>query len=680
MSNKEYFEKLLKDLEYIQQNPRGVQAFSNKVAKTTQISRDLDKRYAEILQSVENNIYKAIEQIADEIRSLYPENKEAAQWLDKKRSKDPNLEGDTSQETWGTTKEFELLDILADDPINSQDYARWINNYVVKTNPTAQRALKIAQDNPTSENANRFFNDIETITYNMLSNQGKGFWEGIKSTPSLLSRLIRSPIDSLQDWFERGPGGKWWKSGRFALRGVLANAYQLPMPQQNQSPKEQKTKDTGTVDQASGTVDLNDKQKEEATLKLIKALEQAKAQGLVDPGQVKSYILKNLNTLTKAYSIVRTLRAQQVFPRRHQAPSANTSSMSDRFIKQLLNDPEKYAENFNHVFNTSYNAKQMQGYMSAPTTTPTAVPTVDNKNNKKGPSENKQTSQVGNIAVHEIKSGDTLSQIAVNYRKQVPGLTWMDIAQHNPDTIKNPNDIRIGTKINIPDKALNAPIPTGYAPVHKRKETNVPKQEAKPVGQPATPVAPGTSATQTTSTKQSKPTKDFDAAKNEIETAFSNQGIEPKDPEKQRAAASEMSKHLRQTAGEGNPASYAKQLSDLYRLNVNQSNQFTDGEKKLTQISNTADVKDPLGVAKFISAYATIAKDKYALLRKNPNINSTDKLEKDLKSDFENLLLIKTYLEHCQLADAADKITRLTAIMSRHAPEIYKGVISRSEG
>ena len=32
MSNKEYFEKLLKDLEYIQENPRGVQAFSNKVA------------------------------------------------------------------------------------------------------------------------------------------------------------------------------------------------------------------------------------------------------------------------------------------------------------------------------------------------------------------------------------------------------------------------------------------------------------------------------------------------------------------------------------------------------------------------------------------------------------------------------------------------------------------------
>ena len=52
----------------------------------------------------------------------------------------------------------------------------------------------------------------------------------------------------------------------------------------------------------------------------------------------------------------------------------------------------------------------------------------------------------GSEEIYEIKSGDSLSKIAAKY----PGMTWQKIFDANKDTIKDPNMIYPGQKINIP--------------------------------------------------------------------------------------------------------------------------------------------------------------------------------------------------------------------------------------
>jgi len=52
----------------------------------------------------------------------------------------------------------------------------------------------------------------------------------------------------------------------------------------------------------------------------------------------------------------------------------------------------------------------------------------------------------GGEEIYEIKSGDSLSKIALKY----PGMTWQKIFDANKDTIKDPNKIFPGQKIRIP--------------------------------------------------------------------------------------------------------------------------------------------------------------------------------------------------------------------------------------
>ena len=52
----------------------------------------------------------------------------------------------------------------------------------------------------------------------------------------------------------------------------------------------------------------------------------------------------------------------------------------------------------------------------------------------------------GSEEIYEVKAGDSLSKIAAKY----PGMTWQKIFDANKDTIKNPDMIHPGQKINIP--------------------------------------------------------------------------------------------------------------------------------------------------------------------------------------------------------------------------------------
>lgn len=69
---------------------------------------------------------------------------------------------------------------------------------------------------------------------------------------------------------------------------------------------------------------------------------------------------------------------------------------------------------------------------------------------EENPTEN---STIGNTTtgdsssrVYEVKPGDNLSKIAMNY----PDMTWQKIYEANKDTIVDPNVIKPGQKIRIP--------------------------------------------------------------------------------------------------------------------------------------------------------------------------------------------------------------------------------------
>ncbi|MDO4164544.1 MAG: HU family DNA-binding protein [Bacteroides sp.] len=58
---------------------------------------------------------------------------------------------------------------------------------------------------------------------------------------------------------------------------------------------------------------------------------------------------------------------------------------------------------------------------------------------------------VGTQATHTVKSGETLTKISLDYYG-VKGL-WSYIVKHNPDVIKNPDNVPYGTTIKIPKLA-----------------------------------------------------------------------------------------------------------------------------------------------------------------------------------------------------------------------------------
>lgn len=53
----------------------------------------------------------------------------------------------------------------------------------------------------------------------------------------------------------------------------------------------------------------------------------------------------------------------------------------------------------------------------------------------------------GNEEIYEVKPGDNLSKIAAKY----PGMTWNKIYEANKDQIKNPDVIKPGQKLKIPN-------------------------------------------------------------------------------------------------------------------------------------------------------------------------------------------------------------------------------------
>lgn len=82
---------------------------------------------------------------------------------------------------------------------------------------------------------------------------------------------------------------------------------------------------------------------------------------------------------------------------------------------------------------------------------------------------------VVNKTIYVVKSGDTLSGIAKKY-----GTTYQKLAAHNG--IKNPNLIKVGQKIEIPDAAAVAPTPVVKSVVYTVKSGDTLSAIAKRYG------------------------------------------------------------------------------------------------------------------------------------------------------------------------------------------------------
>jgi nucleoid-associated protein YgaU len=683
MSNKEYFEKLLKDLEYIQENPRGVQAFSNKVAHPMMDNHKVVE--AELMKEADTAatldwLGKAFTNLGNKIdkNSVLKAEKAAAKASE---ALTKQIAGAKSREELEALSKA-LKAFRSKFPHNSKA-GELAGNILKKLQGTYRtKLLNFPKAAEATEGA-------AVLVKKILQNFAKG---GLKNAsvlaklepalmrlgPKFLFKLAGMPFKLALRALGAIPGMQaiWVGLAAYEIMdmGFTAAEWYQEMSQK-------KDMDSLTGDPAALIVNLfrrNGQQPPDANqmLQLVEkfkdSFETAKKDGKLDDAGASQ---QAIDYVARLNSLKQMPLAQ--LKGKFQAPTAAPTGLKDEAIKlfQINPDPVQLRKDLIKKYTpqpkgASLSSKVIHYSQLADVGNQEAMmvlndvkrfealytsiggkPFTSEQRSAMFPGAGASTSgQAGTLAVHEIKSGDTLSQIAVNYRQQVPGLTWMDIAKHNPETIKNPNDIRIGTKINIPNKALNAPAPTGYAPVNKKKEPTAPgKQEVTPYGQwhPDTPPV-----AQPVAPDQNKPTNDFGATKNEIETVFSDQGAQQKDPAKQKSAANEMSKHLQQTAGKGNPQTYATQLHELYSLNVNQNNEWTDGEKKLKQIFQATDREDPLGVATFISAYGKIVRD---------NRPSQEQLEKDV----ENLKLIKTYLEHCELVDETDKIARFMTIIER---------------
>ncbi len=62
----------------------------------------------------------------------------------------------------------------------------------------------------------------------------------------------------------------------------------------------------------------------------------------------------------------------------------------------------------------------------------------------------KEGDRTDDVPVHTVKSGETLSSIAADYLGS--SARFEDIYEANSDLLKNPNDLRVGMKLKIPDR------------------------------------------------------------------------------------------------------------------------------------------------------------------------------------------------------------------------------------
>ena len=651
MSNKEYFEKLLKDLEYIQENPRGVQAFSNKVAHPMMDNHKVVE--AELMKEADTAatldwLGKAFTNLGNKIdkNSVLKAEKAAAKASE---ALTKQIAGAKSREELEALSKA-LKAFRSKFPHNSKA-GELAGNILKKLQGTYRTKLL---NFPKAAEATE---GTAVLVKKILQNFAKG---GLKNAsvlaklgpalmrlgPKFLFKLAGMPFKLALRALGAIPGMQaiWVGLAAYEIMdmGFTAAEWYQEMSQK-------KDMDSLTGDPAALIVNLfrrNGQQPPDANqmLQLVEkfkdSFETAKKDGKLDDAGASQ---QAIDYVARLNSLKQMPLAQ--LKGKFQAPTAAPTGLKDEAIKlfQINPDPVQLRKDLIKKYTpqpkgASLSSKVIHYSQLADVGNQEAMmvlndvkrfealytsiggkPFTSEQRSAMFPGAGASTSgQAGTLAVHEIKSGDTLSQIAVNYRQQVPGLTWMDIAKHNPETIKNPNDIRIGTKINIPSKALNAPAPTGYAPVNKKKEPTAPGKQDTPT--PGKQVPGKQEAKPQEEAEQTEPTKDIETAKRDLAHAI---GVKeslpaqtteaPGSPEAvlQEAPAKklmdqttyELGRHISQAAKTGNPAEYYRVLHNLL------------GEKKLAsdltqnQILKTLHKENIPLTDEFIYAYSIEPED-----------------------------------------------------------------------
>jgi LysM repeat protein len=198
-----------------------------------------------------------------------------------------------------------------------------------------------------------------------------------------------------------------------------------------------------------------------ANITIQQLMAEAQKAGIVDPTEVRDFILKKLSTPEKKSSI------------RSFTRYANTQN---DLAKKMVQDSTEFADAYNKVYKKIYSPKQIQKHWQTTKTpdgkAPPVYPTPDGKAppvyptpDGKAPTQSpaKQT-----FTDYTIREGDTLNSIA--QKSKVPGLTWQHLAELNK--IKNPNLIFVGKRLQIPS-SVNKDTPKfqGQLPT-KAKDDN----------------------------------------------------------------------------------------------------------------------------------------------------------------------------------------------------------------
>ena len=321
-SDIKYFEDLLEQLDWLENNPRGIKAFTNKTSNLYQTVTSANTKFAglpiEHWQTVSENTDKCLEVLkqlstsSSSVKEIKKNLKEVSDFL------------------------YALIEQIKSIP--SRDLPEPLRKGYSLLDLVRSHLYQLGKFSENLE-APRGTEQYYTTT--------------IPKEELFPSTLAGSALYKLSLIFKQ-----------------LAN----PTPSSEAKPEDIKkqTMQPGKAQEKNQQPTLTQEQKQQANLAFQQLLQEAKSQGIVEPIKVIEYIKNNAGKLTKTQHLDTQIRFAQ---------SLNTSQQ--QYIMQLVNDPSEFAEAFNKTYQTTYTPAQIKQYTTPPTpstsqapstTTPTQVP------------------------------------------------------------------------------------------------------------------------------------------------------------------------------------------------------------------------------------------------------------------------------------------------------------------